>query len=371
MGDGESRHVRVLHVAEVVLGGITTYLDELLPWQGQRYGKNSVVLLMPDEHVQNLSATTREMVTVVAYRRSGRNLSSFLRLQSALRQQASQFRPQVIHAHSSFAGFIARGFPQSNIPVVYTPNGWSFDRDDSGVLRHMYASAESFLANRAVAIVTCSEHETEAAVKAGILRERLRVIPHGIGTQRLITEKSSFGARSGPLRLLYVGRLDRQKGFDWLLDAIEPFNGDILHLTVAGKAVLEAKRQGATRPNIHYAGWVAQNDLDRYIDACDAVIMPSRWEGFPFVALETMRRGRALLVSRRGALPEMVGHGEAGMIFGLDDFGELRQLLHSLTRAQLEQLGEKARERFVQNYTSEKMNSATDALYHDVCHEAH
>lgn len=358
------RSIRVLHVAEVVQGGIATYLDELLLWQGRYYGKPAVALLLPEDHIQYLSAATRQAVTLFPYQRSGRNLSSCLRLLTDLRKHIGSFCPQIIHAHSSFAGFITRNIGVvKDIPIVYTPNGWSFDRDDPVFLRKIYALAEKRQAHHTAAIVTCSEYETRAAVTIGIPRECIRIIPHGINTTRLVPERRELSTRKGPLKLLYIGRLDRQKGFDWLLDAFEPLGGDVLHLTVAGSRVLAGQGQDVKRANIHYAGWVAQNDLDAYIDDCDAVIMSSRWEGFPFVALEVMRRGRALFVSRRGALPEMVGEGEAGIVFGLDDPDELRKLLKMTTRTQLEPLGQKARERFIRYFTSEQMNQATHALY--------
>ncbi|MGH8506144.1 MAG: glycosyltransferase family 4 protein [Stenotrophobium sp.] len=360
----EPKPLRVLHVSEVVLGGIATYLDALLLWQGRHYGRQAVALLLPEEHVRHLSAATREAVTLLTYRRTGRNLSSFRRLLWTLRRQVLSLQPQIVHAHSSFAGFLSR-MPGAvgAVPVVYTPNGWGFDREDPPLMRKLYAVAERSIAGRAAAIVTSSEYETRVAVAAGIARERIHIIAHGIDTDRLCSETAIAEPRTGPLQLLFIGRLDPQKGFDWLLQTLEPLGPAALQLTVAGSRMLTDQDQSLKRDNIRYVGWVTQDALDGYIDACDAVIMPSRWEGFPFVVLETMRRGRPLLVSDRGALPEMVGDGEAGLVFSLEDPGQARQLLKTVSRARLEQMGRKARAWFVENFTSEKMNQSTHRLY--------
>ena len=55
-----------------------------------------------------------------------------------------------------------------------------------------------------------------------------------------------------------------------------------------------------------------------YINACDAVIVPSRWEGFGLIAIEGMRAGKAIIVSNRGALPEIVDQ-HTGLTFDIEN----------------------------------------------------
>jgi glycosyltransferase involved in cell wall biosynthesis len=371
IGEGRaSNHPRVLHVAEVVLGGIATYLDELLQWQGKNLGKENVLLLLPAEHIANLAEQTRAAVTIVPYHRTGRNLASVFRLAIDLHRLAFRFNPAIVHAHSSFAGLVAR-LPMvvKKADVIFTPNGWSYDREDGRLAQSVYRFAERLMARRAAAIITCSEYEAHSAESVGLPRELIHIIPHGVSEGRLapqIEGDDGDAECQGTLELLFVGRLDVQKGFDWLIDVLRTIPAEKINLTVVGCKILNAESQEQELPNVCYRGWVSQSELDQYIDACDAVIMPSRWEGFPFVALETLRRARPLLVSDRGALPEMVGYGEAGHIFSLEDPAQLQEMLEKLTRRHLRQFRAAARQRFLQHYTSNLMNQRTLDLYRRV-----
>lgn len=373
-GNTVSDNLRILHVAEVVLGGIATYLDELLQWQSKRLGKDNVLLLAPAEHIENLAAQTRAEVTIVSYSRSGRNLSSILRLAVSLHRQTSEFRPAIVHAHSSFAGAVAR-LPMvvGGTDVIFTPNGWSYDREDGRFAQVIYQVTERILAYRTAAIITCSKYEARSAESVGLPPSLMHIIPHGVSADRLaspIMESDEVSELQGALELLFVGRLDMQKGFDWLLDVLRIIPAERVNLTVVGSRMLDTESQVQAMQNVSYRGWVSQSELDKYIDACDAVIMPSRWEGFPFVVLETLRRGRPLLVSNRGALPEMIGYGEAGHIFSLEDATQLQEVVCQLSRSQLGKLRVPARQRFLQHYTSKLMNERTLELYHQVAANA-
>ena len=109
-----------------------------------------------------------------------------------------------------------------------------------------------------------------------------------------------------------------------------------MRLHVIGACVNEDRTEEPAS-NVNILGWLPRHAIDRYYAAADAVVMPSRWEGFGLVAIEAMRNGTAVIVSNRGALPELVEDGKTGHVFDLDegDLGNLERLLRGLDKSRL------------------------------------
>ncbi len=353
---------KVLHVAELVGGGIATYLNTLLPWQRQTMGSGRVGLVYPLSNTAMLSAEVRSTIALFGYPRSGRNARSLLALRRALANAAREFDPQLIHAHSSFAGAITR--TSATVPVIYTPHGWAFSRSGSIVSGHLYRFVEKTLARQTAAIVAVSADEQRSAIDAGIPSNRLHRILSGLPDQA-DAPRQTRGTITGPLRLLFIGRFDRQKGLDWLIDALRPLGADRVRLTALGAPWVDGNRLPPA-DNVEFPGWIEPEALNGYLDATDALVVPSRWEAFGLVAIEAMRRGVAVIASRRGALPELIEDGQNGILFDLEDPQAFRKRLSELSRADLEQMGRRGRQRFIEQFTSTRMCREMQALYESV-----
>lgn len=119
-----------------------------------------------------------------------------------------------------------------------------------------------------------------------------------------------------PLRLLYLGRFERRKGVQDLLRAVSSIESDDLRLTLLGgdthtaplgtsmRAQLELVACGD--PRIEFLDSVPRPELAGVIRAHDAVVIPSRWEAWPYVGLETLRLNRPLIATPTGGLTELV-----------------------------------------------------------------
>jgi len=164
------------------------------------------------------------------------------------------------------------------------------------------------------------------------------------------------------INLLFVGRIDYQKGLDLFLDMYyqESFAG--IHLYVIGESVLDNVKLNNDEKTT-YLGWVENKELDAYYQECDAVIMPSRWEGFGLVAIESMRNSKPVIVSNRGALPELVQNQVNGYVFNLEDKHSLEKILSNLTKAELKDMGETARRIYLEKFIGLFMRQKMYALY--------
>lgn len=353
---------RVLHVSEALPGGVSTYLNELLPYEIDRLGRDGVGVLCPHYQADTLSEAVRTNVSLFTYRGRGRGVVSLSRMALCILEAVRKWRPQIVHAHSTFAGAVCRLLPRAWMPaVVYTPHGWAFEMERPRLQLHPVRAAESLLSRRTDAIIAVSEHEYCAARRAGITTS-LHIVRSGLG-RHPVAHDNSILSRSGPPELLFIGRFDRQKGVDWLLRqyALGTF-GD-MGLTVVGAPIHDDAGDMPTPAGVRFTGWVPRSELDRYIDQSDAVIMPSRWEAFGFVAVEAMRRAVPVIVSNRGALPEIVVDGLTGIVFDLDRPKELAARLSRTSRAELHEMGLNGHRRFLELFTADRMSREMSAIY--------
>src|SRR5262249_12940951 len=119
--------MRILHVAESIRGGCGTYLNEIAPLQIATSGTHAVCVLVPRPHRTQRTSSTSESIR--AFRRHNR-MNGLLFPALELHRTISAFSPDVIHAHSTFAGAVSRLFAIAHPgmpPVIYCPHGWVFD----------------------------------------------------------------------------------------------------------------------------------------------------------------------------------------------------------------------------------------------------
>ncbi|WP_174293263.1 glycosyltransferase [Sphingomonas bacterium] len=353
--------MRILHVAESAKGGVGTYLAEILPDQARRYGQDSVRALVPAQHAGHISGVDRQLLRT--FRRRERSPVGVAALAIAIRREIAQFRPAVVHAHSSIAGVVLRllyGWTKPPFRIVYCPHGWAFDRRSSAVKRRIIERIERSLAPAADRIVMISEHERAEALRIGIASERLALVLNGIADLPPARPARWDGERT---RVLFVGRLDAQKGFDTLLDAAAPIE-DRVSLRVIGKAIAgPAAIPRPHRAHVDYLGWRSLAEVSTEIAAADVVVVPSRWEGFGLVALEAMRGGCAVVASAVGGLREIVADGETGYLVEPDNPERLMTVLARHDREGWRAMGTAGRARYEAMFTADRMNAELAALY--------
>jgi glycosyltransferase involved in cell wall biosynthesis len=361
--------VRVLHVTESLPGGIATYFREILPYQIEHLGASQVCVLVPEAHQLHLPQP--QTYGCVTYARSGRNPASLLRLATSVLRCLRTYRPDIVHAHSSFAGAVVRlcGLLLTKRPkIIYCAHGWAFLRDAPAWQNRVYAYLERALAGLCDGIINISNHEYRCAQAAGIPGRISHVIRYGLAPA------DTDGDRPAPLSLdrhrlnfFFIGRHDRQKGLDVLLEVFSRLPRERFSLHVAGGSVLgDTAPELAVGGDVRYLGWLDPESVDAYCRLFDAVIVPSRWEGFGLVVLEAMRNGVAVIASNRGTLPEIVIDGCTGHIFDFDDPASLEALFLNADRPRLRTMGLAGKHRFEAEFLSRRMNEETLALYRSV-----
>ncbi len=133
-----------------------------------------------------------------------------------------------------------------------------------------------------------------------------------------------------PPRLLCLGRVEREKGFDLALQALRALRDRFLHLrmVIAGDGLARADLQqqaaalGLTEV-VDFRGWVAPKEVPALMNSATVVLTPSRDESFNLVALEAALMARPVVATRVGGLPEVVASGHTGLLVDKEDSAAL------------------------------------------------
>ncbi len=195
----------------------------------------------------------------------------------------------------------------------------------NGLLR-LYAIAfrwwAGFLARRAAAIITDSEHSKSDLVSVlGLSPGRIHVIPLGVGDDfrpyLLPGAITAATRRYGiiPPYLLAVGNFLPHKNVDRLVEAYSTLPQDLRTSTRLVLAGVPARHGSArpvdpsrlARPGVIMPGFIAPEDLPLLYAGATALVCPSLVEGFGLPVLEAMACGTPVVCAKAGALPEVAG----------------------------------------------------------------
>jgi len=196
---------------------------------------------------------------------------------------------------------------------------------------------ERLLLGAAERAVVTSATTAGVLVRAGVAASRIHVVRPG---RDRLGERSSppEPAADGRVRFLFLGALIPRKG---VLDLVDAFGGvaGAARLTLIGPvdrdpayaAAVEAA-VAAAGAGIRIAGALSDAALARELSAHDALVLPSRYEGFGIAVGEALSHGLAVIASSAGALPEVVRHGAEALLIPPGDRRGLLEALALLTR---------------------------------------
>ena len=153
----------------------------------------------------------------------------------------------------------------------------------------------------------------------GVDPRKLVIIPHGVDFKRFNECKIKVTLDGEPV-ILYVGKLSKRKGIDVLFQAIAKLRLELpkvkLHLVGSGylnQFQLLAKKLGIEKLVVFH-DWVNDLMLPAYYKSADFCVFPSKYESFGIVFLEAMASGTPIIATPVGVAPEIIRHGENGML---------------------------------------------------------
>jgi glycosyltransferase involved in cell wall biosynthesis len=248
-------------------------------------------------------------------------------------------RPDVVHAHSSKAGAVARvgRLLSPRTPVLYTPHGYAMSGFFRRSQRTAYREAERGLGLLTSRVVAVCEAEARLARTVTAAR-RVRVVHNGVDVPALAfvepdARVAALKAR-GPV-VCTVCQLRPGKGIETLIDAWPAVAASHAgaQLVIAGdgvlRGVLEA-RVGALgiAASVHFLG--EYPDPIPVVRAAEVFVLASWFEAFPYAILEAMALGCSIVASDVGGVPEAISHGRSGLLVPAGQPAQLSSALADL-----------------------------------------
>lgn len=178
-----------------------------------------------------------------------------------------------------------------------------------------------------------------------------------------------------PLRLVYLGRLAKDKGLDELLTglALACARGVRAELVIAGAGPEEPRLRrlvaaAGLDSTVSFSGPVFGDAKTQLFARSDVFVLASYGEGLPYALLESMAAGVPPIVTAVGAMPDVVTENVHGLFVPLRDPDAIARAIASLAadRALLAQMSSACRRRIAGRYTAERMASDLARLYSDL-----
>ncbi len=192
--------------------------------------------------------------------------------------------------------------------------------------------------------------------------EKVRVARCGLNGEWLADEIPSR-ASAGDLRLLSVGRLEREKGHSVLLDAIARLrdHGTTVQLDLVGDGTrLESLQRQARKLGIDdlvtFSGAVGQDRIREHYRRADAFCLPSLGEGIPVVLMEALAMGLPAIASNTMGIPELIEDGVTGLLVPAGRPDELGHAIERLARDRSlgRRLAETGRRKVIDEYNLDR-----------------
>jgi len=259
-------------------------------------------------------------------------------------RELREYRPDVLFVQSPYeaaATLLAKRLARSDARVVLELHGdWrTATRLYGSRLRRLLEPLTEPVARagirRADALRTISGHTTELVRRAG--REPAAEFPAYVDLASFL-ERPPADLPTAP-RVLFVGVLERYKGIDVLAAAWRDVAARV------PDATLVVVGDGPSAQIVHDLGervrWerrLSSDEVARALDESTLLVLPSRSEGLPRVVIESFCRGRPVVASRAGGLPDIVADGVNGLLVPPGDANALADaIVRVLSDAELQQ----------------------------------
>lgn len=246
---------------------------------------------------------------------------------------------------------------------------------------YYHEKMEKFSCEKADRIISVSKYTAHSIINQyNILPSKIKIIPNAVDINRFNPAiegheiRERLNIQSEPT-VLFVGRLDHNKGILYLIDAFLKIIMQIpdAKLVIVGEgpfknSILSRVNKLNLRKSVTLVGRVDEEDLPKVYAASDLVVLPSLMEGFGIVLLEAMASGRPCVATRVGGTEEAIIDGENGFFVpSADPYSLSRAIYTLLTNDNLaKDLGRAGRKRVEKNFTWDKIAKRTIEVYKEV-----
>ena len=290
-----------------------------------------------------------------------------------LRRILREWRPSVVHSHMIHANLLARAARTvTRMPVLLCT---AHNVDEGGKARMLAYRLTDPLCDRTTN-VSVAAVERYVRIRA-VPRRKISFMPNGIDPEKFRPRPELRSAVRHELGLgdefvwLGVGRFEEQKDYPTMLRAFAEVLGRCPHnrLLLVGEGALQEEliREHALLgfgDAVRFLG--VRADVADLLNAADAYLMSSAWEGMPIVLLEAAATALPIVATDVGGNREVVRHGESGLLVEPGDPRALAAAMSELLARPAEvrrRMGEHGRTYVVETYDLGRIAARWEALY--------
>lgn len=296
------------------------------------------VWFLPDTHFNNGSLTQKCMSLLFSFYNPLliRQIDRILRIE----------KPDIVHIHNPGAMSISvvNVAKRLGCNVVQTFHGYNFECPKGSLYRRsgvicsnplpickIYKQIFRNIGQRNDSIIAICSYVRERLIKAGYNPSNIALIPNSLQESH-----KAFTSRENK-EILFVGRMVKAKGVHILIKALAKVKRIcdkefFVNLIGDGpdKTYFESQAW-SLGVDVNFLGNVSDTVLQKHYEEAYVVVVPSLFpELFPMVVLEAMSHGKPVIASNIGGLPDLVLHGQTGLLFEPNDVDALAESIKSL-----------------------------------------
>lgn len=299
----------------------------------------------------------------------------------------SKLKPDVVHTNgyrcgsSCIATYWCR---RNNVPVVFTPHGIYPSRSFVNYLiKTVYDySFGNLLLKSSDKITALTEHNRQLLLKLGAPEERIVLIPNGVDANkydkaRQHNEKISKEKLDGPV-LLYVGRIDWNKGLERVIEALPALTKSFSHIKFllvgpdysghAENLLALAKKMGVSK-SVVMTGEVSEEQKSFYYSVADVFVLPSLYEGLSLSLLEAMASSLPIVATKSGGPGDILVNDVHALLMNDCSALEISSLVSTIfgDSRLARRMGKNAFDLVSKEFSLDRVVDKTEILYNEAC----
>ncbi len=219
-------------------------------------------------------------------------------------QAIAKIQPDVVHLHSSKAGFLGRFLKLRRARLVYTPHCYAFEREDiSTFARLLYKTLEKVMLNKIDVVAGCSQRECDLAISIGAKRAEL--LNNYVSYQG---EERGQITNATPFNIVILGRVAPQKDPKFLIETLSLLDHSELQHELevtwigGGDQDLEQDLRDA---GVKVTGMLPRDEVVKQLKTSDMYLHTAAWEGMPLTILEAAKLQLPMVIRSIGATKDL------------------------------------------------------------------
>jgi len=257
--------------------------------------------------------------------------------------------------------------------VVYQVHGGALPRD---FFRNPLLTALLNAVLRWPEVVVVLASSELRAYEAFLPGRNIVMLPNGIDCARYTVYSRPLASAGAPLNLIYLGRLAAGKGLRETLEALRlaRARGVTARLVIAGsgpeeQSLRELAGKLGLEQDVTFVGPSHAADKVKLFAGSEVMLLPSYSEGLPYALLEAMAAGVVPIVSRVGAMPDVITEGIHGMLVPPRDAGAIARAIAALgeDRSRLSRMSAACCRRVADTYSIGRVAADFAGLYSGLC----